>query len=138
MLRVRDFSMPVHRLVILVVAAASMVSAPAVAQQLPAGGVFVEGRNGLMPGRYSHRVCQPERRQHRFRCILGTGEWGQLTFTYRVLDDGRTTDGCTFRVSQTGGFPRPDHFSIVRVRDEFRRPCVTNSRGRVIEVFPTH
>ena len=131
--------MPVHRLVILVVAAASMVSAPAVAQQLPAGGVFVEGRNGLIPGRHSHgHLCQPEMRQQRFRCVLGSGESALLTFTYRVRDDGRTTDGCTFRVSQTGGFPQPDHFSIVRVRDQFTRRCVTNNRGRVLEVFPTH
>jgi hypothetical protein len=131
--------MPVHRLVLLVVAAAAMVSAQAVAQQLPAGGVFVEGRNGLIPGRSSHgHHCQPERRQQRFRCVLGPGEWALLTFTYRVLDDGRTTDGCTFRVSQTGGFPRPDHFSIVRVRDQFTRPCGTNHRGRALDVFPTH
>jgi hypothetical protein len=60
-----------------------------------------------------------------------------VAFTYRERDDGRTTDGCTFRVSQTGGFPQPDQFSIVRVRDQFTRPCVTNRRGRVLDVFPT-
>ena len=128
--------MSVHRFLVLVVVVASMFSAPAaIAQSLPAGGVFVQGLNGLGPGMYTHgHRCQPEVGQRRFRCVLGRGEWAQLTFTYQ----GSATDGCTFRVSQAGDPPASDHFTIVRVRDQFTRRCGTNIKGRLLEVFPTH
>jgi hypothetical protein len=105
------------------------------AQSLPSGGVLVQGINGLRPDRLNPQYCMPESLHRRVRCVLAPGQGADVTFIY----NNNKRDGCTFHVSNVGKQLGRDEFRIVRVKDDFKRPCLGHLKSeRLLEVLPTH